>query len=289
MPAVDNRAGSAHNGEGRRMQIDLRGKVAIVTGAGRGIGHEIAVTLSREGVTTVTTDVRPEAVEALAAEFAAHGWSGRPCLCDVRDAARIGELVADVLRAYGRIDILVNNAGVAPGAPVEALSEEVWDLNLDVNLKGTFLMCRAVAPVMKRQRAGRIINAASFAAILPITGSAAYAASKAGVHYFTRVLAGELGPWNVTVNCYAPGMIPTEMNHFREQPAERQRRLLDTLTLRRWGQERDVASLVCFLASDLAGYITGTLIDVSGGKLATQIPRLAWEAAAAAGECEVEL
>jgi 3-oxoacyl-[acyl-carrier protein] reductase len=166
---------------------------------------------------------------------------------------------------------------------VETLAEEAWDLNLDVNLKGTFLMCQAVVPIMKRQRSGRIINAASFAAILPITGSAAYAASKAGVHYFTRVLAGELGPWNVTVNCYAPGMIPTEINHFLEQPAERQRRLLDTLTLRRWGDARDVANLICFLASDLAGYITGTMVDVSGGKLATQIPRLAWDAAAAEG------
>ncbi len=157
-----------------------------------------------------------------------------------------------------------------------------------MNLKGTFLMCRAVAPVMKKQRGGRIINAASYAAITPIVGGAAYAASKAGVHYFIRVLAGELGPWDVTVNCYAPGMIPTEMNHFDEAPAERQRRLLDTLTLRRWGIARDVANLVCVLASDHAAYITGTLIDVSGGKLATQIPRLAWEAAAEAGQAVLD-
>ena len=270
------------------MQIDLSGKVAIVTGGGRGIGREIAVTLAREGVATVVTDIRPDSLDALAAEFATHGWNGRQYLCDVRDAARIGETIDGALGIYGRIDILVNNAGVAPGALVEELSEEVWDLNQDVNLKGTFLMCRAVAPVMKRQRWGRILNAASFAAIVPIAGSAAYAASKAGVHYFTRVLAGELGPWNVTVNCYAPGMIPSEINRFREAPPERQRRLLDTLTLRRLGQAQDVASLVCFLASDLAGYITGTLIDVSGGKLATQIPRLAYEAAAAAGECDLE-
>jgi 3-oxoacyl-[acyl-carrier protein] reductase len=268
------------------MNIDLKGKVAIVTGAGRGIGREIAVTLAREGVTTVVTDIDPSLLDAFAAEFGAQGWNGRPYRCDVRDAARIDEVVADVVAACGRIDILVNNAGVAPGGPVEELSEEVWDLNQDVNLKGTFLMCRAVAPIMKRQRAGRIINAASFAAIVPIIGGAAYAASKAGVHYFTRALAGELGPWNVTVNCYAPGMIPTEMNHFRDRPAEDQRRLLDTLTLRRWGQERDVAHLVCFLASDLAGYITGTLIDVSGGKLANQIPHLAYESAAAAGALE---
>jgi 3-oxoacyl-[acyl-carrier protein] reductase len=187
------------------MQIDLRGKVAIVTGASRGIGREIASTLASEGVTTVVTDVRQDLLDEVAKDFAARGWTGQQYVCDVRDAARIAEVVDAVVRALGRIAVLVNNAGVAPGAPVEQLSEETWDLNMDVNLKGTFLMCRAVAPVMKRQRAGRIINAASFAAILPIVGSAAYAASKAGVHYFTRVLAGELGPWGVTVNCYAPG------------------------------------------------------------------------------------
>ena len=265
------------------MEIDLKGKVAIVTGAGRGIGREIAETFAREGATTVVTDVRQDLLDDVAATFGRHGWSGRQYVCDVRNAARIRAVVDDVVRVLGRIDVLVNNAGVAPGGPVETLSEETWDLNLDVNLKGTFLMCQAVMPAMKRQRSGRIINAASFAAILPITGSSAYAASKAGVHYFTRALAGELGPWNVTVNCYAPGMIPTEINRFVELPPERQRRLLDTLTFRRWGEAREVANLVCFLASDLAGYITGTLIDVSGGKLTTQIPRLAWEAAAAEG------
>jgi 3-oxoacyl-[acyl-carrier protein] reductase len=261
------------------MQIDLKGKVAIVTGAGRGIGRAIATTLAAEGATTVVTDVRQELLDDVRKQFVGHGWSGAQHRCDVRDATRIAEVIDAVVREFGRIDVLVNNAGVAPGAPVETLSEEIWDLNQDINLKGTFLMCRAVIPVMKRQRSGRILNAASFAAIVPITGGAAYAASKAGVHYFTRVLAGELGPYGVTVNCYAPGMIPTELNHFTEQPTERQERLLDTLTLRYWGEPREVANLICFLASDLASYITGTMIDVSGGKLATQIPKLAWEAA----------
>ncbi len=133
-------------------------------------------------------------------------------------------------------------------------------------------MCQAVVPVMKRQRSGRILNAASFAAIIPSVGGAAYAASKSGVEGFTRVLAGELGAHEITVNCYAPGMIPTAMNRFADRPDAEKSRLLDTLTLRRWGSPRDVANLICFLASDLASYITGTMIDVSGGKFATQMP-----------------
>ncbi len=140
---------------------------------------------------------------------------------------------------------------------VDIMSEDVWDRNFDINTKGTFLMCQAVAPIMKRQKSGRILNASSFAAIIPSVGGAAYAASKAAVLSLTRVLAGELGPWNVTVNAYAPGMIPTEMNHFAERLEADQKTLLDTLTLRRWGEPKDVANLLCFLASDQAAYITG--------------------------------
>lgn len=259
------------------MHIDLRGKVAWVTGAGRGIGREIACTLAAEGVATVATDVSEDELNGLRDEFARAGWPGSQFVCDVRDFARIREVAAEVERTYGRLDILVNNAGVAGGGPVASLPEEVWDRNLDINLKGTYLMCKAVIPMMKRQRYGRIINAASFAAIVPSYGGAAYASSKAGVRQLTRVLAGELGPWNITVNCYAPGMIPTDMNHFAERPDGEQERLLDTLTLRRWGDKRHVTDLICFLASDRAEYITGTMIDVSGGKLATQIPKLAYE------------
>ena len=270
------------------MLIDLGGKVAIVTGAGRGIGRAIATTLAREGVAVVVTDIRPEALESVAAEWQANGWPGAQQVADIRLADDCRRVVAETEQQFGRIDILVNNAGVASGGPVESLDEEVWDRNFDINLKGTMLMCQAVIPTMKRQRAGRILNAASFAAIIPSVGGGAYAASKAGVESLTRVLAGELGPFEITVNAYAPGMIPTEMNHFAERPEADQQRLLDTLTLRRWGDPQDVANFVCFLASDLAGYITGAMIDVSGGKLATQVPRLPWDAAAAAGEVRLE-
>ena len=197
--------------------------------------------------------------------------------CDVRDSARINAVVADVLERFGRIDVLVNNAGVNVVGLVEELDDDRWDFCFDVNVGGTFRMCRAVIPAMKAQNSGRIINAASFAAIVPSVGCAAYAASKAAVVQLTRTLAGEVGPWNITANAYAPGMIPTAMNGFADLDAAAQDRLLDTLSLRRWGEPAEVAELICFLASDAARYITGTLVDVSGGKLATQLPRRAYQ------------
>ncbi|OEO29175.1 short-chain dehydrogenase [Devosia insulae DS-56] len=259
------------------MLIDLKGKVAIVTGAGRGIGRAIARTLAAEGVTVAIIDFRQDLLDDAAMEWTEAGWPGLRILCDVREAAQVNAAVGAVNEAFGRVDILVNNAGVASGARVEKLAEAVWDANFDTNTKGTFLMCQAVAPIMQRQASGRIMNAASFAAIIPSVGGAAYAASKSAVVQFSRVLAGELGPFNVTVNSYSPGMIPTEMNGFAKLPDARQQRLLDTLTLRQWGNPEDVANLICFLASDQAHYITGASIDCSGGKYATQFPSAAYE------------
>jgi 3-oxoacyl-[acyl-carrier protein] reductase len=258
--------------------IDLSGKTTIITGAGRGIGRVIARTLAGEGVKVVITDIRQDLLDDAATEWREQGWEGRQLLCDVRRTDDCDAVAAATEAAYGRIDILVNNAGIAGGKRVAEMDDEHWEQSLAVNLSGVMRMCRAVIPAMQRQRAGRILNAASFAAIIPGIGGAAYASTKAAVESLTRVLAGELGPYDVTVNAYAPGMIPTEMNHFAERDPAEQERLLDTLTLRRWGKPEEVANLVCFLASDLAGYITGTMIDVSGGKFATQMPWVAHRA-----------
>ncbi|TVQ25136.1 MAG: SDR family oxidoreductase [Spirochaetaceae bacterium] len=259
------------------MVIDLSGRVAIVTGAGAGIGREIALTLAREGVRTVAFDLSQPALDELGRVFAAEGFDGLQVRCDVSDSASVAAAVEQVVGTFGRIDIVVNNAGVFSAGSVETLPEEKWDLNFAVNTKGTFLVSQAVIPVMKKQKSGRIINAASFAAIIPSCNTAAYAASKGAVVSLTRVMAGELGPFGITVNCYAPGMVPTGMNNFDKLDDAEQNRLLDLLSIRRWQTAEDVAHLICFLASDQASYITGTLVDVSGGKLATQIPAKAYE------------
>jgi 3-oxoacyl-[acyl-carrier protein] reductase len=255
------------------MLLDLTGKVVAVTGAARGIGLDVADAFAEDGAVVVRLDLGSDAFPG---EEPANGAA---LVCDVRDRASVDAAVAEVVRRFGRIDVLVNNAGINLEGRLDTLEDEAWERCFDVNVHGVFRMCRAVVPVMRAQRSGRILNAASFAAIVPSVASAAYAASKAAVVQLTRVLAGELGPYGVTVNAYAPGMVPTSINGFAEMAPEAQDRLLDTLTLRRWEQPRDVADLLRFLASDAASYITGTLIDVSGGKLATQIPRRAYELA----------
>jgi 3-oxoacyl-[acyl-carrier protein] reductase len=260
--------------------LDLEDRVVVVTGAGRGIGRVIAETFLRERSVVVGVDVDLTALEWLDRTRADAGLRGASFACDVRDAPRVTAVADEIVARFERVDVLVNNAGVNVEGLVEDLDDDMWDRCFDINVRGAFRMCRALIPTMKAQRSGRIINAASFAAIVPSVGRAAYAASKAAVVQFTRTLAGELGPWDITANSYAPGMIPTSMNGFAELSEDAQERLLDTLSLRRWGDPADVATLICFLASDAAGYITGTLVDVSGGKLATQVPRKAYELAA---------
>lgn len=252
------------------MQLDLTDRVVVVTGAARGIGSVIAARFAADGARVVAVDL---------------GFDDEPgapgidqVVCNVADPDSVNAAVATIVERHSTIDVLVNNAGINVDGLVADLTWQDWRRCMDVNVGGVFLMSQAVAPVMRSAGRGRIINAASFAAIIPSVGSAAYAASKAAVVQFTRVLASELGPWGITVNAYAPGMVPSAMNGFAERPADEQDQLLDTLSIRRWETPDDVADLLIFLASDQAGYITGALIDVSGGKLATQIPARAYNA-----------
>ncbi len=261
------------------MQLDLTDRVVLVTGAARGIGAGIAEAFEAEGSVVVRLDLASAGFPGGAIE-----GEGASLVCDVTDRASVDGVVEEVVRRYGRVDVLVNNAGVNLNGALDTIDDDAWLTCFDVNVHGVFRFCRAVAPVMRRQRSGRIINAASFAAIVPSVANAGYAATKAAVVQLTRVLASELGPYDVTVNAYAPGMVPSAINGFAEMETAAQDRLLDTLSIRRWEEPRDVADLVLFLASDAARYITGTLLDVSGGKLATQIPAAAYELAAVRGE-----
>lgn len=254
------------------MQIDLSGRVVVVTGAARGIGRLIAAAFAREGAGVVGLDLEAGALAELQEESLAE----LVLPCDITDPDQVRQAVAAVDERFGRLDVLINNAGVNAEGPLESFEPALWDQVFAVNVRGVLNTCQAVIPLMKRQRSGRIINAASFAAIIPSVEAAAYGASKAAVVQMTRVLASELGPWGITVNAYAPGMIPTAMNGFAALDEQAASTKLDQLSVRRWGEGEDVANLCLFLAGDLSGYITGALLDVSGGKFATQDPGAAW-------------
>jgi NAD(P)-dependent dehydrogenase (short-subunit alcohol dehydrogenase family) len=244
--------------------MSLAGRVAIVTGAANGIGRAVALALARERARVVVCDIDGEGTFKVAEEIA--GGNGE-CLAfqvDVTNAQDIDRLVAQTLDRYDRIDFLMNNAGIAGDAKFTDLTENQWRRMLDVNLTSMFLCCKAIVPVMIDQGAGKIVNASSQAAFDGSSEAAHYAASKAGVIGLTRSLARELGPYNITVNLIAPGIIQTAMN-----PAERLKAKgegwLKRLPLKRFGLPEDVAEVVLFLLSDAADYITGQSILINGG------------------------
>lgn len=257
------------------MQIDISKKVALITGAGRGIGAGLARRFAAEGARLVLVDNNADTLRETVAALGA-GVEVESIHADVANEADVKRAVAAAIARFGRIDILVNNAGIAPAGTVEDMPVATWDENYAINVRGVFLMCQAVIPHMKAQKSGRILNAASFAAIIPSYAFAAYASSKSAVVSMTRVIAGEVGPFGITANSYAPGMVPTLMNNFATAPEARQEALLNTLAVRRWETADDVASLLIFLASDQASYLTGSLFDVSGGKFTTQFPDAAY-------------
>jgi 3-oxoacyl-[acyl-carrier protein] reductase len=244
----------------------LRDRVAIVTGAGRGIGLGIARAFVTEGARVVLCDVDASLLEDVLAQVNAPQGQAMTFQMDVASKARVHEVVRQVLEGFGTIDILVNNAGIYEVLPVEQISEERWDRVLAVNLKGAFLCCQAVIPAMKRQGRGRILSLASSAGKTGgMLAGAHYSVSKAGVICLTKQLARELGPHGITVNAVAPGRIDTPMIRVASDEQNEAFRLQTPLG--RLGTPEDVASALVFLASKEASFITGEILDVNGGLL----------------------
>ena len=248
------------------VNMRLKDKVTVVTGAGRGIGLGIALAFARKGARVALCDIDTLLLGNALVEIEAAGGQGLAFQMDVTSKEQIHSVVHDVLDQWGAIDILVNNAGIYEVLPVEEITEEQWDHMLAVNLKGTFLCCQAVIPSMKRQGSGRIISIASSAGKTGGTlAGAHYSVSKAGIICLAKQLARELGSHGITVNAVAPGRIDTPMIQVasdEENAAFRMRTPLGRL-----GTPEDVANAVVFLASEEASFITGEILDVNGGLL----------------------
>jgi 3-oxoacyl-[acyl-carrier protein] reductase len=252
------------------VNIDLSGKIALVTGAAHGFGRAITVALAHEGCRVFACDILEVELRETAT-LAGPNCEARKL--DVADPDAVKAAVAGIEAAASAVDILVNNAGGVlgqVGRPIEVISPADWQAIFDVNLTGAFLMSQAVTPGMKKKRAGRIINISSGAGLgISLTGIQAYASAKAGQIGLTRQLAHELGPFGITVNNVAPGFVrsnPATERQWEAMGEHGQQKLIDNIALKRLGSPQDIANVVLFFASDLAGWVTGQVLSVDGGK-----------------------
>lgn len=242
----------------------LTGKVALVTGAGRGIGREIAITLAKNGATVIVNyNGSKESAEEVVGEIIQNGGSAEAMQCNVSDFAASEALAKEVLAKYRKVDILVNNAGVTRDNLIMRMSEEDYDAVLDTNLKGAFNMIRHLSRSFIKQRSGKIINISSVSGVLGNAGQANYSASKAGLIGLTKSVARELASRGVNVNAVAPGFIDTDMTRNMTEDA---RKMLDSMIpMGKMGSTQNIADLVLFLAGEHSDYITGQVICVDGG------------------------
>ena len=244
--------------------MNLTGKVALVTGASRGIGQATAIDLAKAGADIVVNFIGNEAVAQETVEaIEALGRKAIKIKADVGNAEDVQAMVDEAVAAFGHIDILVNNAGITRDGLLIRMKDSDWDDVLNINLKGVYLVTKAVAKLMVKQRAGRIINMTSVSGITGNVGQANYAAAKAGVIGFTKTCAKELAARGITVNAVAPGFIETAMTDVL--PEKIKEGIAATVPFGRMGQPEEIASVVTFLASDFASYITGQVLNVDGG------------------------
>ena len=242
----------------------LQGKVAIVTGASRGIGREIALLFAANGAQLTVTARNAELLASLSDEIKKTGGLEPLCVTlDVKDSTKVDEMVDKTLDKFSKVDILVNNAGVTRDGLLLRMSDEDWDEVLDTNLRGAFFCLRAVAKPMMRQRAGRVINMASVIGLIGNAGQANYAASKAGLIALTKSAAKELGSRNILINAIAPGFIDTEMTQALSD--EVKKTILKSIPVGVLGKPVDVARAALYLAADESSFITGQVITVDGG------------------------
>jgi len=240
-------------------------KNAVVTGAARGIGKSIALKLAESGINVVISDIMIDEAEKTAEELRKKGVKSIAVKTDVSNIDSVNDMVEQTVKEFGSIDFLINNAGVTRDNLTIRMSEQEWDMVLNINLKGTFLCSQAAAKMMMKKRFGRIVNIASVSGILGTAGQANYASSKAGVIALTKTFARELGGRNITTNAIAPGYIITEMTE--KLPEKVKEAYISQIPLKRGGTPEDIAEVVKFLISPSASYITGTVINVSGGLL----------------------
>ena len=243
----------------------LKGKTAIITGSGRGIGRAIALAMAEQGANIVVNDVNMESAGEVVAEIEAMGRQAIAVKADVTSEEQIKQMIETCINRFGKLDILVNNAGIIQTVPVTEIDGKDWDRVMEVNLKGVFLCCKAALAPMKAQHGGKIINIASVAGKRGgwLLGNSCYSASKGGVIAFTKSLARESGPFGINVNAITPAFTDTEMT--RSIAPDKKEFIIKMLPLGRVGQPSDIAGAVCFLASSMSDYMTGEIMDVDGG------------------------